>query len=106
MDEDVSRKKAKGSGFESLCSVSRYYLPDMRSTLKPLYNEPRYSESHDIVNKIQLPFRGFTKHITFYIVNKKGLTDLFAISRFECMYQGFLKSIKKIIYNRRNFKDH
>ena len=45
----------------------------------------------DIVNKTQLPFWGFTKHITylwyselFYIVNKKVLTNLFVISRFEC----------------------
>ena len=38
-------------------------------TLKPRYNEPRYSEFCDIVNKTQLPFLGFTKHITFDIVN-------------------------------------
>ena len=39
------------------------------STLKPRYNEPWYSEFCNIVNKIQLPFWGFTKHITFDIVN-------------------------------------
>ena len=38
-------------------------------TLKPGYNAPRYSEFRDIVNKTQLPFWGFTKHITFDIVN-------------------------------------
>ena len=38
-------------------------------TLKPRYNKPQYSEFRDIVNKIQLPFSGFTKHITFYTVN-------------------------------------
>ena len=38
-------------------------------TLKPRYNEPRYSEFRYIVNKTQLPFEGFTKHITFDIVN-------------------------------------
>ena len=38
-------------------------------TLKPRYNEPRYSEFHDIVKKTQLPFCGFTKHIIFDIVN-------------------------------------
>ena len=60
------------------------------SSLKPLYNEPQYSEFHDLVNKTQLPFWGFTKHYHIWysksldIVNKKGLTDLFAISRFEC----------------------
>ena len=42
------------------------------------------------MNKTQLPSWGFTKHITFdinelfnIVVNKKGLTDLFTISRFE-----------------------
>ena len=34
-----------------------------------LWNKPRYSESCVIVNKTQLPFCGFTKHITFDIVN-------------------------------------
>ena len=38
-------------------------------TLKPWYNEPEYSEFQDIVNKIQFLFWGFTKHITFDIVN-------------------------------------
>ena len=41
---------------------------DLRSTLKPWYNEPWYSEFHDIVNKTQLSFWGFAKHITFDIV--------------------------------------
>ena len=39
------------------------------NTLKPWYNEPNYSEFRYIVNKTQLPFWGFTKHITFEIVN-------------------------------------
>ena len=39
------------------------------NTLKPRYNEPWYSELFDIVNKTQLPFWGFTKYITFDIVN-------------------------------------
>ena len=39
------------------------------STLKPRYNEPRYSEFHDIVNKTQLPIWGFTKHITYDKMN-------------------------------------
>ena len=56
------------------------------NTLKPRYNEPQYSEFCDIVNKTQLPLRGFTKHFTFDIVKKKGLTEMFAISRFECIY--------------------
>ena len=55
----------------------------LSNTPKPQYNEPWYSEFHNIVNKTQLPFWGFTRHITFDIVNKKGLTDLFVISRFE-----------------------
>ena len=42
---------------------------ERKSTLKPWYNEPRYSEFCDIVNKIQLLFLGFTKHITSDIVN-------------------------------------
>ena len=29
------------------------------------FSEPRFSEFRDIVNKIQLPFWGFTRHITF-----------------------------------------
>ena len=37
--------------------------------LKPRYSEPQYSEFQDIVNKTQLPFRGFIKQITFDIVN-------------------------------------
>ena len=37
--------------------------------LKPRYNEPQYSEFPDLVNETQLPFWGFTKHITFDIVN-------------------------------------
>ena len=52
-------------------------------TLQPQYNKPRNSEFLDIENKIQLSFWRFTKHITFDIVNKKGLTNLSAISRFE-----------------------
>ena len=39
------------------------------STLKPRYNEPQYSEFRNIVNKTQLLFGGFTKYITFVIVN-------------------------------------
>ena len=38
-------------------------------TLKPRYNEPWYSEFLDLVNKTQFLFWGFTKHITFDIVN-------------------------------------
>ena len=40
-----------------------------RYTLKPWYNEPRYSEFYDKRNKTQLPFWGFTKHIIFDKVN-------------------------------------
>ena len=43
-------------------------IPEV-STLKPRYNEPQYSEFRDIVNKTQLPFLRFTKHITFDIDN-------------------------------------
>ena len=39
------------------------------STLKPRYSEPRNSEFLDKVNKTQLPFWGFIKHITIDIVN-------------------------------------
>ena len=61
-----------------LCTIwaSSFWLVAVKSnkvrmeyTLKPPYNESRYSEFCDIVNKIQLPFWGFTKHITFDIVN-------------------------------------
>ena len=38
-------------------------------TLKPWYNEPEYSEFLNLVNKTQFLFWGFTKHITFDIVN-------------------------------------
>ena len=44
-------------------------LPEESSTLKPRYKEPGNSEFLDIVNKTQLPLWGFTKHITFDIVN-------------------------------------
>ena len=37
------------------------------STLQPQYNKPRNSEVLDIVNKTQLPFWGFTKHITLWL---------------------------------------
>ena len=60
-------------------------LPCMGCTLKPWYNEPRYSEFCDIVNKNKLLFWWFTKYSELFdIVNKKVMTDLFAISRFEC----------------------
>ena len=42
---------------------------DHFSTLKPRYNEPQYSEFRELVKKTQLPFCGFTKHISFDIVN-------------------------------------
>ena len=66
------------------------YLPKYIHTIKPRYKETRYSEFCDIVNKTQLAFWGFLKHSTFNselfdIVNKKGLTDMFVISRFECI---------------------
>ena len=48
-------------------NYTRHFLFD--STLKPQYNEPWYSEFRHIVTKTQLPFWGFTKHITFSIVN-------------------------------------
>ena len=40
-----------------------------QGTLKTWFNEPQYSEFCDIVNKTQIPFWGFTEHITFDIVN-------------------------------------
>ena len=46
-------------GIGKICQISG------KSTLKPQYSEPQYSELFDIVNK-------------------KGLMDLFATSRFEC----------------------
>ena len=47
-----------------------YYVNmKVQNTLKPRNNEPPYSEFLDIVKKTQLPFCGFTKHITFDIVN-------------------------------------
>ena len=62
-------------------------------TLKTWYKEPQNSEFSDIVNQTRFPFWGFTKlnyiwySELFNIVNKKGLTDLFTISRFECIYR-------------------
>ena len=44
-------------------------ISDAGSRYKPRYSEPRYSEFRHIVNKTQLLFWGFTKHITFDIVN-------------------------------------
>ena len=54
------------------------------STIKTWYNEPRYSE----LNPAPI-LRIYNAHYIwcselFDIVNKKGLTDLFVISRFEC----------------------
>ena len=50
-------------------NIVRVLVLNNVSTLKPRYNEPRYSEFCNIVNKTQLPFWGFTKYITFDIVN-------------------------------------
>ena len=54
----------------------------MRGKLKPWYNKLRNSEFRYIVNKTQLPFWGFTRHITFdicselfYIVNRTKRFD-------------------------------
>ena len=46
-------------------------------TLKPRYSEPQYSEFRDIVNKSQLPFLGFTKHITFDRYSEQKGSDKF-----------------------------
>ena len=46
-----------------------YLINPESHIIKPRYNEPQYSEFRDIVNKTQFPFRGFTKHIIFDIVN-------------------------------------
>ena len=61
------QKSKKGGGILKIIFTSTFIYLD--NTLKPWYNEPQYSEFRDIVNKIQLPFWGFTKHITFDIVN-------------------------------------
>ena len=50
------------------CAEKKYILVLLDSTLKPWYKEPQYSEFRDIMNKTQLPFLGFTKHITFDIL--------------------------------------
>ena len=57
-----------GNFFESIKRGHWKKIPFF-STLKSRYNEPRYSEFRNIVNQTQLPFLGFTKHITFDIVN-------------------------------------
>ena len=64
---DHSFNKISMAEHEKNCCVVLYI--GLFGTLKPGYNEPRYSEFRDIVNKTQLPFSGFTKHITSDIVN-------------------------------------
>ena len=74
---DLSRKWlcATNIGTQTFSSIDKTIITGRNiyqqytHTLKPWYNEPRYSEFRDIVNKTQLPFWGFTKHITFDIVN-------------------------------------
>ena len=78
------KSKIKHSSQRSGQSESRRWGIN-KYTLKSWYNEPWYSDFCYIVNKTQLPFWGFTMHITFDIGNKKGLTKVLAISRFECM---------------------
>ena len=51
--------------FDDIVQILKKYI----GTLKPRYNEPWYSDICNIVNKIQLSFWGFTKHITFDLVN-------------------------------------
>ena len=63
LDLCIIRKGAIMRIFAITVCVEKIY------TLKPWYNEPRNSEFLEIVNKTQLPFWGFTKHITFAIVN-------------------------------------
>ena len=45
------------------------FTSSFHNTLKSRNREPQYSEFCKIVNKTQFPFWGFTKHITFDIVN-------------------------------------
>ena len=54
--------------FTFVPSNSRSIARQVCITLKPQYNEPRYSEFCNIENKTQLPFLGITKYITFDIV--------------------------------------
>ena len=49
--------------------LAKYIFQKQTCTLKPWYNELPYSEFHHVVNKTQFPFWGFTKPITFDIVN-------------------------------------
>ena len=62
------------------------------TTLKPWYNEPRFSEFPDIVKNNPAPIlRIYNAYYIWYselfdIVNKNGPMDLFVISRFECVY--------------------
>ena len=68
-------RKYAGKGIKNPCIKIPYYcnfFPIFYSklhTLKPWYNEPQVSDFHDIVNKIQVSFWGFPKHIIFDIVN-------------------------------------
>ena len=60
-------------------------------TLKPQYNEPLHNEFRDIVNKTQLPFWGFTQHITL---------DLYWIIRYSEQKgsDGLVRYIKVWVY--------
>ena len=59
------------------------------STPKLRYNESRYSEFRDIVNKCQLPLLLTKSRYSEFrdIVNKRSLTRSFVISKFGCMYK-------------------
>ena len=66
--------------------VSMYNRPKLR------YNESRYSEFRDIVNKCQLPLLLTKSQYSKFrdIVNKRGLIRSFIISKFGCIEKLFV----------------
>ena len=66
------------------------YMGILPNTPETRYSKPRCSKILDIVKKTQLPFMGFYRNtLPWYserldIVNKRGLTGSFTISRLGC----------------------
>ena len=55
-------------------------------TLKPRYNKSRYIEFRNIAPILRIYYAYYIWYSELFdIVNKKGLTDLFIISRFDCI---------------------
>ena len=56
LDAHIALENPRSMSRTDLCFYYHYSVKKKRVTLKPGYNEPRYSEFRNIVNKTQLLF--------------------------------------------------